>query len=191
MHICIIDMQWQKSNIENFKKVFHKIDQNIRLTIIKYNYRNIIEYIKLLHPDAIIISGSRYRILHKNPIHLSKDILYLNIPVLGICYGFEWQMKVMNGKIGTYETGFHKYQRMIEIKEPYSISKKLYYFAHNDFVSAVPKNWITTYTHNKQIWMAYDPMTKHMGVQFHAENHMSSGITFFSKWLKWIKNRNI
>lgn len=186
MHICIIDMQYSNNNISDFKTIFNKINPNITLSVMKYNDKNLIEKIKALQPEGIIISGSKYRILQTTAVHLPKELLYLGIPVLGICYGLQWQSKMLGGSISTFDNGFHKYQKIVRVRDPFYIPPKLYFFAHNDYVSAPPRNWVVSCKSRGQVWIAYEPYTKHMGIQFHSEKHIASGVAFFGAWLQWI-----
>lgn len=190
VHICIIDMyirNIKNANILNFLTIFHKIDKSIELSISRYDTPDIIKKIVKSKPDAIIISGSEFRILHHNAFLLPKKLLRLNIPILGICYGFQWMTLVLQGSISSYnDMKLHNYSKIIHIRSPFLISNKLYELSHYDYIEKVPPKWIVSVKRNRQIWMSFEEEKKFMGIQFHPEKHTSSGIAFFSKWLLWI-----
>jgi hypothetical protein len=121
----------------NFTNVFKKITANsansantfslgIELNFILYNHLNIISYIRKLKADAIILSGSIYRIIDKeNNPQPNKGILLLGLPILGLCYGYEWLIYVNGGKIGTFsDKVLHNYKKYITMKEPFSVPKR-------------------------------------------------------------------
>jgi len=52
-----------------------------------------------LNPSGIILSGGPDSITSKKKHNLSKNILNLNIPILGICYGMQLITDYFNGKV--------------------------------------------------------------------------------------------
>lgn len=189
MHICIIDMDFEQENLCNFQKIFEKIDTNIVLTILRHDTYSLLRKISKLQPDGIIITGSKSRILHKTAIRLPSGLFELNIPILGICYGYQWITKELQGKIATFEDQkLHTYRKVLEIKDPFYILSKLYEFTHHDYIDKPPPMWKSVIQNGKQHWMAYDHKHKIMGIQFHPEKHIASGVAFFTKWLHWIHN---
>ena len=62
----------------------------------KINKKELLE----LNPTGIILSGGPDSITsHKKKINLSKNILDLNIPILGICYGMQLITDFFKGKV--------------------------------------------------------------------------------------------
>lgn len=163
---------------------------NIQTITIDYKTPNLIDTIKKKNVDAIIISGSHLRI-NRNRKILDSRILSLNIPVLGICFGWQWIAYTLT-EIKTIDSypnkEFKIYNKKLEIKTPFKIRPCIYKFGHHDFVTKIPVGWTESIKHqkSKQIWVAFDNKNKHMGVQFHPENLCSSSTAFFKGWLKWI-----
>jgi GMP synthase (glutamine-hydrolysing) len=171
-----------------FDRSFYK---NIKLHYIHWTKKNIIEYIKHHNIKGIILTGSKYRILHehKRCADLPKKILKLNIPILGICYGYQWLIKKTCGKkcLSTFPN--KKKSRHITsniITKPFKITKKMYKFVHYDYISKVPKHWNIVIKKGNQIWMSYDKKKKIIGIQFHPEAVKKTRKLFFRNWIKYI-----
>ena len=62
-------------------------------------YDTSIERIKKESPKAIILSGGPMSVYDPNSYQLNKDILNLNIPILGICYGMQLLMHHFGAKV--------------------------------------------------------------------------------------------
>jgi GMP synthase (glutamine-hydrolysing) len=189
MNIIVIDMYFNNSNVYNFQKVFHKINPNIIINVLPYNTPNLIKKIKLINPIAIIISGSKFRILEKDSPSLPLSLLKLNKPILGICYGYQWLVKILNGQIGTFDDSkLHNYKKKIIINYPFYVDNKFYEFTHHDYIKQLPLKWKNILQYDNQIWIASNTKNKFLGIQFHPEKHLSSGIPFFKAWISWIIN---
>jgi GMP synthase (glutamine-hydrolysing) len=166
-------------------------DKNIKLHYIYWTKKNIINYIKKNDIKGIILSGSEYRILHdhKKQADLPKKILKLNIPILGMCYGYQWLIKNTCGKkcLSTFPNNKKfRYITSNIITRPFKISKKMYKFSHHDFIIKVPKHWTIVIKSRNQIWMSYDKRKKIIGIQFHPEAVKKTRKIFFRKWIKYI-----
>ena len=101
IHICIINMQFYTNNICDIQHIFNKIENTV-ITVFNYKTPDLYKQIKSLRSDAIMITGSKSRILYKNAYKLPKKLLTLNIPILGICYGYQWLVKKTHGVIDTF-----------------------------------------------------------------------------------------
>lgn len=178
-----------KENIANFRRSF---PADVKLTFIPWNTPQLIQRLKEYAPTAIIISGSEQRIL-TSKVQLPKDILKLNIPILGLCYGFEWLMITLKGcnAICTFDNDqSHTYSRYLDPFKT-SIGKHRYYFTHHDHIVAIPDDWEIDIKGNsfnhEQIWMAHSKKQKIMALQFHPEHYNASAKPFYSAWLAWLQ----
>ena len=191
--ICIILMTKNKKTINIYKKRFLKsFKKNVKIYF-KYYYDNsIINFIKNNNINGIILTGSEDRILdNKNNATLPKKILQLNIPILAICYGFQWIIKTIcgNKSIRTFKSinnKIHTYKKILSFKLPFVLNNIKYHFNHHDYIIKIPIKWKKIITHKKQIWMAYDKYKKIIGIQFHPEKLNKSRKIFFDNWLKYI-----
>lgn len=133
--------------------------------------------------QAIILTGSAARVTDPSAPKVPEFIFRLNKPILAICYGFEYIAKPY---IGTFEDNkLHYYNKMLEIKTPFRVPKKLYRFSHHDYVYKLPKKWTIDIIHNDQIWMAH--YKNIIGIQFHPEYHESSAKSFYKEWIQFIQ----
>lgn len=177
-----------KIYIKQFKNSFKNI-KNVKLYFIKWNTKKLINYIIKNKIKGIILSGSSYRIFNKNISNINLKIFKLKIPILGICYGYQYIIKNI-GDINFLNSHLnkkiHKYNKKLIINKPFKIYKNIYYFNHFDYIQKLPDNWISIIKNKDQIWMAYDKINKHIGIQFHPEKYKKSGRIFYKKWIKYI-----
>ena len=191
LHFCLIDFYTiaNYSTITEIVNVFEKIDKSIKITVLPYTTPDILDKIKNLNVNAIILSGSDHRVL-KTPLNVLKSLFDLNIPLLGICFGYQWMVYNLKGSIDSYKDGqLHEYGRLLEISSPFYVAKRKYEFSHHDFITQLPENWVSVLQRDSQVWMAYHPDKKWVGVQFHPEKHMASGKDFFNQWIKFLSTK--
>lgn len=187
--ILIIIMKNNKKNyVENFTRSF---DNRANLIFKMWYDKRLLSFIKKNKIDGIVLTGSNYRILKddKKVATISKKILKLNIPIIGLCYGYQLIIKMLCGKkcLDSFKNNKNsKKKTLLKITKPFKINKSYYKFNHHDYITVVPKNWKILIQHKKQIWMAYDKEKKIMGLQFHPEA-TEIGKIFFKKWLKYIQ----
>lgn len=190
-HLCIIDFYTDPnySTISQLVNLFERIDPKINVNVLPYTTRNIVQKINRLNVQAIILSGSDHRIL-KTPLKSLNGLFDLEIPLLGICFGYQWMIHTLKGGIDSYKDGqLHEYGRLLEISVPFNVAKRKYEFSHHDFIIQLPENWVPILQKDSQIWMAYRPDKKWIGIQFHPEKHMASGKEFFTQWIKFLSTK--
>lgn len=178
INICLINMY---NTIEtDFTKLFSK---DVRLTIYKPDEPELLD--KLKGFSGIIISSSNRRIhIDKSRHQLPKELLNLGIPILGICYGFQWMTHVLGGIVATFsDKKIRKYNKFIEIKEPFMVSRHKYRFNHHDYIATIPTGFTQVLSKDNEIWIAYDKEKNYIGIQFHPEIYVSTGKEFFMKWI--------
>lgn len=149
LHLCIIDFYTDPkySTISQLVPLLKQIDKTIQFTVLPYTTRNLVNYIRSLKTNAIILSGSNHRIL-KTPFTSLKGLLDLDIPILGICFGYQWMIHTLKGKIDSYEDGkLHEYNQVLEILSPLYVAKRKYEFSHHDFITELPIAWIPVLHH--------------------------------------------
>jgi len=156
-------------------------NKEIILQFIFWNNSNLLNV--ATNCNAIIISGSHWRVLDKNTPTLPKSILQMNKPILGICYGYQLIIKELCGEdcIDTFADGkLHSYDKMLS---PYKTKKRLYHFMHHDYVVKLPDKWEIDIISrdNKQIWAAH--YKNIIGIQFHPEYHRGSSCEFCINWV--------
>jgi len=186
-------------NLYSTKKKFNKKKENFinffkdKVNLIIKNWRNkkgIISLINKNKIDGIILSGSDYRIKEINKGIIPKQVFLSNIPILGICYGFQYLVyyySSLNNIKSFRFKNYNKYDKTLLINKPFKIRKTKYRFNHHDYIIKLPKNWNISIKNKNIIYMGYD--NKNIGVQFHPEIYKKSSNYFYSMWLKYISIR--
>jgi GMP synthase (glutamine-hydrolysing) len=130
--------------------------------------------IKNLRPEGIILSGGPASIYSKGSPRVDKGIFSLGIPILGICYGLQYMVDSLGGKvIGSTkrEYGFAE----LNIKKQKGIfsgvtKKTQCWMSHGDSIGTLPAGFvITATTANTPVAAAEDAMRNFYGLQFHPE----------------------
>jgi GMP synthase-like glutamine amidotransferase len=198
--ICIIMMDATpdcKRMHKEFTSVFNKIRKNGTYNVIdhyiRYDEPNIVRFIKINACEAIILSGSEARIIYENTPNLPIGILKTGLPILALCYGYEWIVKKLGGKVATFKDGQkHSYRKYIEFNTPFILSRKPYAFCHHEYISALPKNseWEEIHKNGDQIWIAQNKKNNWLCLQFHPEASLKSGEAFYTAWIKWFKENS-
>jgi len=169
--------------LNKFKHIKKKIvdwEDFDKLLSIPNNFSNVI---------GIILSGSPAHLYDDHCPTVSRKIFDLGIPILGICYGMQYIVKMFGGKVSKMIQGgeFGKYEITLLTKESklfYGLDTKLnVYMKHYDMVSDVHKKFkvlgstesciaIIEYENDETNEFIY-------GLQFHPEvidNQLSSDL---------------
>ena len=166
-------------------------EQKVFCIVYPYNkYKEaILKYNNLV---GIILSGGPNSVKEKNSPKLSKRILELNIPILGICYGLQLICKQFNGIIGQSKLREYGHAE-INLKKKsilFEGIKKInqVWMSHGDHVQKPPKNFvITSKTKNNVISSIENNQKKIFGLQFHPEvYHTKNGSKILSNFLNKI-----
>ncbi len=110
-----------------------------------YHYKNALSRIKEIEAKGIVLSGGPSSVYEKNAPTLDRNLLRLNIPILGICYGmqllaYELGGEVVRGKKREY--GYCKvkkqaYSKLLkDIPEEYTV-----WMSHGDIVSKIKDDY--------------------------------------------------
>lgn len=183
MKIIIIKMM-KDLNEKHLKNAFPK---SMDIIFINWNDKEL--YKKLIGCNGIIISGSNCNVLDKNSPTLSKKILDLDIPILGVCYGFELLVQMTNSKnvLHTWNK-IEKYSKFFEIPL-LGLKRHRYYFYHDTYVQKLSNDWKIDLKLDDYIIMAHLGKKNIIGVQFHPEHYVGSAAPFYNNWLKNIINK--
>jgi GMP synthase (glutamine-hydrolysing) len=145
--------------------------------------------IKALAPEGIILSGGPASIYSKGAPRVDKGIFKLGIPVLGICYGLQYMIDSLGGKvIGSTkrEYGFAE----LDVKKQKGMfagvdKKSQCWMSHGDSIGALPGGFtITASTSNTPVAAAEDVQRNFYGLQFHPEVvHTQAGKKILANFL--------
>jgi GMP synthase (glutamine-hydrolysing) len=143
---------------------------------------------------GIILSGGPQSVYLQNAPSLSEQILSLNVPVLGICYGlqllsYHFKGKVTSGKTREYgKTKIHINSNSIlfnDIEKDFTV-----WMSHGDYIRNLPDDFkITSRSQNGLISSFEYRKDNIYGVQFHPEvHHTENGIKVLKNFLFRICN---
>ena len=130
--------------------------------------------IKALQPEGIILSGGPASIYEKGSPRADKKIFDLGIPVLGICYGMQFMVDALGGKVigaEKREYGFAELKIKISSGIFHGINKETRcWMSHGDTIGILPKGFkATASTLNTKIAAAENTSSRLYGLQFHPE----------------------
>ena len=130
--------------------------------------------IKSLAPEGIILSGGPASIYSSGAPRVNRGIFDLGIPVLGICYGLQYMVETLGGKVigstkreyGFAELNIKKQKGLLSGVE----KKTQCWMSHGDSIGELPQGFmVTASTDNTKVAAAEDVKRNFYGLQFHPE----------------------
>lgn len=125
------------------------------------------------NPAAIILSGGPSSVYEPNAPVLDAGLFDSDVPVFGICYGFQAMAQALGGTVA--HTGSREYGRTLLTAQGGSLLRDLpddlpVWMSHGDSVSVAPAGFmVTASTPGAPVAAFEDVTTKRAGVQFHPE----------------------
>ena len=130
--------------------------------------------IRSLEPEGIILSGGPASIYEKNSPKVDPQIFDLNIPMLGICYGMQYMVGSLGGKVDSTR------KREYGLAELHIGDQNGIFYgtntitpcwmSHGDSISHLPEGFkVTASTENTKIAAVENSQKKFYGLQFHPE----------------------
>ncbi|HOX16194.1 MAG TPA: glutamine-hydrolyzing GMP synthase [Smithellaceae bacterium] len=145
--------------------------------------------IKALAPEGIALSGGPASIYSKGSPRVDRGIFELGIPVLGICYGLQYMVDSLGGKVlgstkreyGFAELSVKKQKGMFSGVE----KKTQCWMSHGDSIGTLPEGFsITASTSNTKVAAAENVKRHFYGLQFHPEVvHTQAGKKMLANFL--------
>ncbi len=133
-----------------------------------------IDTIKELKPEGIILSGGPASIYSKGAPRVDKKIFDFGIPILGICYGLQYMVDSLGGKVIGSKKREYGFAELL-VKKQKGILKGVTketqcWMSHGDSIGALPAGFIiTAYTANTPVAATEDVQRNFYGLQFHPE----------------------
>jgi GMP synthase (glutamine-hydrolysing) len=152
-----------------------------------------IEEILKLEPAGIVLSGGPSSVYDPDAAKCDPNVLALNIPVLGICYGMQWITHTLGGKVEKAER--REYGRaQLNVDESVGqngsdlftgIPASLRVWnSHGDHVRTLPEGFRTIGKTENAIAAVENPQRKIYAVEFHPEvNHTERGTEVLRNFL--------
>ena len=115
---------------------------NVYAEIVSYEKIGVAE-IKANNYKGIIFTGGPNSVYDANSPHYSNDILNLNIPILGICYGDQLLAYMLGGNIASAKNN-SEYGKTILISKEGKLLKgipneSICWMSHTDYIKDVPE----------------------------------------------------
>jgi GMP synthase (glutamine-hydrolysing) len=133
-----------------------------------------VDRVRALQPDGIILSGGPASIYEPNSPKIDPIIFDLGIPVLGICYGMQFMVAVLGGKVRRSKKREYGFARL-SIRSTEALFEGVQqdtscWMSHGDSIDELPGGFdVTASTENTAVAAATDAHRKLYGVQFHPE----------------------
>ena len=133
-----------------------------------------VENIRKLNPEGIILSGGPSSIYEKRSPRVDQGIFSLGIPILGICYGMQFMVDALGGKVkkaSKREYGFAELACRQQSGLFETLPKKSQvWMSHGDSITELPKGFkIAAVTDNTPMAAAVHLKKRLFGLQFHPE----------------------
>ena len=148
-----------------------------------------INSIKEFNPKAIILSGGPSSVYEEDAPKIDKELLNLNIPILGICYGMQIIVHTLGGVVEHSEKREYG-QTNIDITDNTSIfsgfsNKGLVLMSHGDSIKQVPEGFTVVAKTDNTPYAAIENKEKNIyAIQFHPEvNLTENGIKIIENFL--------
>ncbi len=145
--------------------------------------------IKALNPEGIILSGGPSSIYEKDSPRLDYGVFDLGIPILGICYGMQFMVDALGGKVKQARKREYGFAELDIIKQDQildSVPKRTQvWMSHGDSIIELPKGFAASaVTDNSPVAAAADARKRFYGLQFHPEvEHTLKGKQILSNFL--------
>ena len=156
-------------------------------------HNNLYLYVKTNKPQAIVLSGGPASSFEKKSPKLNKEVLKMNIPILGICYGMQIICQTLGGKVqsssrrefGKAEIKILKKNLLLNRIEFSKNNTSQVWMSHGDEVVVLPKGFDKlAITKDKNIASIGNIKKNIYGLQFHPEViHTISGKKIIENFL--------
>ena len=141
------------------------------------------------NPKAIILSGGPASVFSDNAPNFDKEILNINIPILGICYGLQLIVHHSGGTVASTGEGEYGFAT-IKIETKNGITKNMsssseVWMSHMDQVTKVPHDWkVVAYSSNNIVAAIASNDQMRVATQFHPEvSHTEEGNILINNFL--------
>jgi GMP synthase (glutamine-hydrolysing) len=141
------------------------------------------------HPKAIILSGGPSSVYAEGAPPAPPGLLAADVPVLGICYGFQLMVSELGGTVertGTAEYGATTLETSISRLLSGTPARQQVWMSHGDTCTAAPDGFsVTARTPGTPVAAIENPERRLFGVQFHPEvMHTEQGTRILARFLE-------
>ena len=149
-------------------------EQNVFSVVLPFNAS--LDEIRSYSPGGIILSGGPASVYDKDAPHADKRVFSLGVPVLGICYGLQFMVYALGGKVRSADKREYGHAK-VEVQHGDSqlfrgLPKVLaVWMSHGDEAEQLPPGFRLTAKSPNAVAAIENPEQKMWAVQFHPEVH--------------------
>jgi len=149
-------------------------EQKVFSVVLPFNAK--LDEIRSYNPVGIVLSGGPSSVYDKGAPHADKKVFALGVPVLGICYGLQFMVYALGGKVtpaAKREYGHaHAELRVADSPLFHNLPAQLaVWMSHGDSAEQLPAGFRLTASTPHAVAAIEDPARKMFAVQFHPEVH--------------------
>jgi GMP synthase (glutamine-hydrolysing) len=149
-------------------------EQKVFSVVLPFNAS--LEEIRSYSPVGIVLSGGPSSVYDKGAPHADKRVFELGVPVLGICYGLQFMVYALGGKVrpaAKREYGHAKVELQVGDSQLFQGLPKLLavWMSHGDSAEELPPGFRLTAKTPHAVAAIENPERKMWAVQFHPEVH--------------------
>ncbi|MFZ2323166.1 MAG: glutamine-hydrolyzing GMP synthase [Ignavibacteriaceae bacterium] len=139
-----------------------------------HSHKITFEEVKKINPTGIILSGGPMSVYDASSPDLDVNILKINVPILGICYGLQLMCKKFGGKVEPAtdrEYGRATLNLVVDSKLLKDVkNNSRVWMSHGDYLTELPEGFvIAAKSDHSPICAISDEARNIYGVQFHPE----------------------
>ena len=125
--------------------------------------------IKAINPEGIILSGGPSSIYEKNSPRLDHGVFDLGIPILGICYGMQFMVDALGGKVKKARKREYGFAELDIVKQDQILAsvprRTQVWMSHGDSIVELPKGFVASgATDNTPLAAAADTQRRFYGL---------------------------
>src|SRR5437868_808376 len=148
-------------------------EQNVFSVVLPFNAS--LEEIRSYSPVGIVLSGGPSSVYDQDAPHADKTVLQLGVPVLGICYGLQFMVHTLGGKVRPADKREYGHAK-VEIQNGSRLFEGLpkvmaVWMSHGDEAVELPVGFHLTGTTASAVAAIENPARNMWAVQFHPEVH--------------------
>ena len=148
-------------------------EQNVFSVVLPFNAP--LEEIRSYSPAGLVLSGGPCSVYDQEAPHADKTVLELGVPVLGICYGLQFMVHALGGKVRPADKREYGHAK-VELKNGSRLFQGLpkvmaVWMSHGDEAVELPAGFRLTASSPHAVAAIENPDRKMWAVQFHPEVH--------------------
>ncbi len=148
-------------------------EQNVFSAVLPCNAT--LDEIRSYSPVGIILSGGPSSVYDKDAPSANPGVFNLGVPVLGICYGLQWMVAALGGKVRAASKREYGHAQ-VDLKDGSKLFAGLprqlsVWMSHGDEAEQLPAGFAQTASSPNAVAAIENPEKRLWAVQFHPEVH--------------------